>query len=163
MAEAVLTSFRLIWDAALCIVQVLDPDEAGNSEDDEFHLEAALSSCRWFTRAWALQEPVAASTVHLLDRDWNVRATKSRKAPTLAIDSSAGRTDKEDVDTMQGTREPASPLSHRPHKRARTSGAGCECPGSHTAEESDDPDCLVLMPRRGDKRRRKFFSPAHST
>ncbi|KAH8883704.1 hypothetical protein GQ53DRAFT_625178, partial [Thozetella sp. PMI_491] len=78
VAESVTTSFRLIWNADLCIVDLSDlaPATAHGSEIALHGLEKALASCRWFTRAWTLQELVAAKHVEFYDHDGNLRAAK---------------------------------------------------------------------------------------
>ncbi|KAH8879936.1 hypothetical protein GQ53DRAFT_737898, partial [Thozetella sp. PMI_491] len=81
LAESVIASFRLVWDAALCIAYLSDlPAETGNDATlaDQ---ESALSGCRWFTRSWTLQELVAARRVEFFDRDWKPRGVKAPTSP----------------------------------------------------------------------------------
>ena len=39
-------------------------------------LDAALKSCRWFTRGWTLQELIAPDHIYFFDQDWNLRGSK---------------------------------------------------------------------------------------
>lgn len=81
VAESVTGSFRLVWDAALCIVHLSDLAPPPSEGDSLAALERALSSCRWFTRAWTLQELIAARRAEFFDRDWNLRGAKTSMLP----------------------------------------------------------------------------------
>ena len=79
--ESVICSFRLVWEAALCIVYLSDlPPVIANAPSLEV-LETALSSCRWFTRLWTLPELVAPRRVEFFDRDWNSVSVKDSDSP----------------------------------------------------------------------------------
>ncbi|KAI9164067.1 Vegetative incompatibility protein [Paramyrothecium foliicola] len=77
--EAVVGSFRLIWDAALCIVHLSDltPLPEGGEAKSLEGLDTEISRCRWFTRGWTLQELVAARSVEFFDSGWNHRFSKN--------------------------------------------------------------------------------------
>ncbi len=79
--EAVTASFRLVWNAALCIVHLSDLLPATDGEAPLPDQEKALSSCRWFTGGWALQELVAARRIEFFDRDWILRGVKASTSP----------------------------------------------------------------------------------
>ncbi|KAK3314485.1 hypothetical protein B0H66DRAFT_563026 [Apodospora peruviana] len=86
LSESVTASFRLLWNASVCIVHLSDiplPDGDSNTNctDDVVALEKDLSPSRWFTRSWTLQDLVASRCVEFYDRDWNLRGVKSSASP----------------------------------------------------------------------------------
>jgi hypothetical protein len=88
VAESVTASFRLLWDAAVCIVHLSDlPPPPANHGDSVAELERAFSGCRWFTRGWTLQELIAPRRVEFFDQDWNHRGAKTStlSQPWLAM------------------------------------------------------------------------------
>ncbi|KAK3381243.1 hypothetical protein B0H63DRAFT_198164 [Podospora didyma] len=88
VVESVIASFRLVWDAALCIAYLpdLEPKSSNEGVFPDLGLENALSACRWFTRAWTLQELVAPPLVEFFDGDWNLRAVKKSTSPRPWLD-----------------------------------------------------------------------------
>lgn len=86
--ESVTASFRLIWEASICIVHLSDlvSIDKDSQECSLAELEDSLSSCRWFTRGWTLQELIAARHVEFFDRDWNTRGTKNSKSQVQWLD-----------------------------------------------------------------------------
>ncbi len=81
VVEAVVSSFDLVWNAALCMVHLPDLSPVGTSEGPPPDLEKSLSGCQWFTRGWTLQDLVAAQRVEFFDRDFNLRGTKESTSP----------------------------------------------------------------------------------
>jgi len=78
---AVTASFRLVWGADLCIAHLPDLPPAAAGADSLADLEAALPGCRWFTRAWALQDLVAARRLEMYDGSWTLRGVKAPASP----------------------------------------------------------------------------------
>ena len=80
LCESVTASFRLVWNASVCIVHLSDLSPEGassNGSTDSAALEKSLSGSRWFTRCWTLQDLVASRRVEFYDRNWNLRVVKS--------------------------------------------------------------------------------------
>jgi hypothetical protein len=71
--------FAWYRDAEVCYVYLGDL-ETGEDGD----LPRDLPTCRWFTRAWTLQELLAPRKVLFFDRDWNYRGSKAELAELLS-------------------------------------------------------------------------------
>ena len=76
LSEAINYMYRWYQRSATCYVYLSDL----NSDD----LETALPKCRWFTRAWTLQELIAPQALHFYDASWNYRGSKSNLGQLLS-------------------------------------------------------------------------------
>lgn len=84
MEEAMNGAFRLLKMASLCIVYLDDTEKEENAGilDDSSHptyLHRKLGNCRYWSRAWSLQELIIPSTVKFYDSQWNYCGEKHNK------------------------------------------------------------------------------------
>lgn len=68
LTEAINSMFKWYRQSARCIVYLSDFDSTDPS--------AKLSSCRWFTRGWTLQELIAPRDAWFFDAQWRYYGTK---------------------------------------------------------------------------------------
>ncbi|EGX94999.1 HET domain protein [Cordyceps militaris CM01] len=85
--DAVNGSRRRLCNAAVCLAFLHDLDvttTANDRDDDDLSSSsaAAWARCRYWQRAWTLQELVLAPRVRFYDRQWNYRGDKD--SPVLA-------------------------------------------------------------------------------
>ncbi|KAJ4088284.1 hypothetical protein NW760_013213 [Fusarium oxysporum] len=75
LAEAINSMFNWYKFSAVCFAHLEDLDVHSGLQDDELD---GLSSCRWFTRGWTLQELIASQKLEFYDSRWNYRGTKAQ-------------------------------------------------------------------------------------
>ncbi|ENH68009.1 Vegetative incompatibility protein HET-E-1 [Fusarium oxysporum f. sp. cubense race 1] len=75
LAEAINSMFNWYTFSAVCFAHLEDLDVHRGPQDDELD---GLSSCRWFTRGWTLQELIASQKLEFYDSRWNYRGTKAQ-------------------------------------------------------------------------------------
>ncbi|KAI1326455.1 HET-domain-containing protein [Xylariaceae sp. FL0255] len=76
LSEAINSMFHWYQRASVCYVYLEDLLQPGSA--------AGTRSCRWFTRAWTLQELIAPRHVQFYTRDWIFCFTKSQEAAELS-------------------------------------------------------------------------------
>ena len=69
LTEAINSMYRWYQRSQTCFAYLSDLPASA-------FLDAALPSCRWFTRGWTLQELIAPVDIYFFDRDWNNRGSK---------------------------------------------------------------------------------------
>src|SRR5688572_1897493 len=69
--------YRWYQRSAICYAYLSDLSPSDS-------LDAALSSCRWFTRGWTLQELIAPSEMRFFDRAWVDRGSKESLCNNLS-------------------------------------------------------------------------------
>ncbi|KAF5702324.1 beta transducin [Fusarium mundagurra] len=75
LAEAINSMFNWYKLSEVCFAHLEDLDLHHGPEDDQL---SGLSSCRWFTRGWTLQELIASRNLEFYDSAWNYRGTKAQ-------------------------------------------------------------------------------------
>jgi hypothetical protein len=75
LAEAINSMFNWYKLSEVCFAHLEDLDIHRGPQDDELD---GLSSCRWFTRGWTLQELIASRNLEFYDSKWNYRGTKAK-------------------------------------------------------------------------------------
>ncbi|KAF4632086.1 hypothetical protein G7Y89_g6051 [Cudoniella acicularis] len=76
LSEAVNSMFQYYLKSDICFAYLADLDQ-------EVETQSGLSSCRWFTRGWTLQELIASPTIEFYDEKWNMRGTKASLEESL--------------------------------------------------------------------------------
>ncbi|EEU34403.1 uncharacterized protein NECHADRAFT_82249 [Fusarium vanettenii 77-13-4] len=74
LAEAINSMFRWYQCSAVCLAHLQDLVPHSGTGDDSL---SGLSSCRWFTRGWTLQELIAPQNLEFHDSEWRHRGTKT--------------------------------------------------------------------------------------
>jgi hypothetical protein len=74
LAEAINSMFKWYKFSTVCFAHLEDLGIHRGPQDDEL---GGLSSCRWFTRGWTLQELIASKEIEFYDSEWKYRGTKS--------------------------------------------------------------------------------------
>lgn len=74
LAEAINSMFNWYKLSEVCFAHLEDLDLHRGPHDDQL---SGLSSCRWFTRGWTLQELIASRNLEFYDSAWNYRGTKA--------------------------------------------------------------------------------------
>jgi len=69
LTEAINSMYRWYQRSAICYAYLSDLSPSAS-------LDTALSSCRWFTRGWTLQELIAPSEMRFFDLSWVDRGSK---------------------------------------------------------------------------------------
>jgi len=69
LTEAINSMYRWYQRSVICYAYLSDLSPSDS-------LDAALPSCRWFTRGWTLQELIAPSKIRFFDRSWIDRGSK---------------------------------------------------------------------------------------
>jgi hypothetical protein len=77
LSEAINSMFRWYQRSARCCVFLPDLDANMN-------LTTGLSTCRWFTRGWTLQELIAPRSLDFYDATWNPRGSKDSLAELVS-------------------------------------------------------------------------------
>lgn len=72
--EAIISMFRWYQNAQICYVYLSDLSTVHHQASS--NLEAALRSCRWFSRGWTLQELLAPSSVCFFSSDGQLLGDK---------------------------------------------------------------------------------------
>ncbi|RSL55351.1 hypothetical protein CEP54_009397 [Fusarium duplospermum] len=74
LAEAINSMFRWYQCSTVCLAHLEDLVPHSGTGDDSL---SGLSSCRWFTRGWTLQELIAPQNLEFYDSEWHYRGTKA--------------------------------------------------------------------------------------
>ncbi|KAF5572997.1 beta transducin [Fusarium pseudocircinatum] len=74
LAEAINSMFNWYKLSDVCFAHLEDLEIHRGPQDDQI---SGLSSCRWFTRGWTLQELIASRNLEFYDSAWNYRGTKA--------------------------------------------------------------------------------------
>ncbi|RBR05561.1 hypothetical protein FVER53590_12909 [Fusarium verticillioides] len=74
LAEAINSMFNWYKLSEVCFSHLEDLESHRGPQDDQI---PGLSSCRWFTRGWTLQELIASRNLEFYDSAWNYRGTKA--------------------------------------------------------------------------------------
>ncbi|RMJ19307.1 hypothetical protein BHE90_009501 [Fusarium euwallaceae] len=74
LAEAINSMFRWYQCSTVCLAHLQDLVPHSGTGDDSL---TGLSSCRWFTRGWTLQELIAPKNLEFYDSEWHYRGTKA--------------------------------------------------------------------------------------
>ncbi|ROW03871.1 hypothetical protein VPNG_07302 [Cytospora leucostoma] len=83
LSEAINSMFRWYKRATICYVFLSDLVVSSEFQDD-LELQARLEHCRWFTRAWTLQELIAPSHIKFYNQEWKYCFTKEMALNVLA-------------------------------------------------------------------------------
>ncbi|KAF4490273.1 beta transducin [Fusarium agapanthi] len=75
LAEAINSMFNWYRLSEICFAYLEDLNVHRGPQDDELD---GLSSCRWFTRGWTLQELIASRDLEFYDSMWKYRGTKAK-------------------------------------------------------------------------------------
>ena len=75
LSEAINSMYRWYWNAAICYAYISDC----STRDDK------LTSSRWFTRGWTLQELLAPDVVEFYASDWKFLGTKTSLIDQIVI------------------------------------------------------------------------------
>jgi Heterokaryon incompatibility protein (HET) len=86
LSEAINSMYRYYYNAAECVIYLEDVPTRFRMSTEE-HL-SAITSSRWFTRCWTLQELLASNTRHFYARDWSV--IEVPKDPNEVVASATG-------------------------------------------------------------------------
>ncbi|KZL69586.1 het domain-containing protein [Colletotrichum incanum] len=91
LSEAINSMFQWYKQADVCFVFLSDLSPQTKPQPSvrwPFHKApedaAILSSCKWFSRGWTLQELIAPTYVKFYDASWQYRFTKDGEASTLS-------------------------------------------------------------------------------
>jgi hypothetical protein len=87
LSLAIRSMFRWYQDAAKCYVYLSDVSAKKRKLDGmltETTLEHSLTSSRWFTRGWTLQELLAPSIVELFSQEWKRLGDKTSLGPLIS-------------------------------------------------------------------------------
>ncbi|KAI1357905.1 hypothetical protein F5Y08DRAFT_351466 [Xylaria arbuscula] len=87
LGEAINSMFRWYTNASICYAYLLDVPPSGAVDDANF----AMSSSRWFTRGWTLQELLAPKELRFFCSTWSSLGTKSDLATTIEQITSISR------------------------------------------------------------------------
>ncbi|KAJ3567345.1 hypothetical protein NPX13_g6800 [Xylaria arbuscula] len=87
LGEAINSMFRWYTNASICYAYLLDVPPSGTVDDTNF----AMSSSRWFTRGWTLQELLAPKELRFFCSTWSSLGTKSDLATTIEQITSISR------------------------------------------------------------------------
>ncbi|PNP79211.1 hypothetical protein FNYG_07287 [Fusarium nygamai] len=74
LAEAINSMFNWYKLSEVCFAHLEDLKIHRGPQDDPL---SGMSSCRWFTRGWTLQELIASRNLEFYDSAWNYRGTKA--------------------------------------------------------------------------------------
>jgi hypothetical protein len=77
LTEAINSMYRWYQRSVICYAYLSDLSPSDS-------LDAALPSCRWFTRGWTLQELIAPSEMRFFDRSWIDRGSKESLCTQLS-------------------------------------------------------------------------------
>lgn len=69
LSEAINSMFRWYKESVVCYAYLSDLSP-------EVSTEHGMPGCRWFTRGWTLQEPIAPKTLIFYDKSWSKRGSK---------------------------------------------------------------------------------------
>ncbi|KAF9773440.1 hypothetical protein IL306_008721 [Fusarium sp. DS 682] len=81
LAEAINSMFNWYKFSHVCFAHLEDLEPHQVQGEDKLD---GLSSCRWFTRGWTLQELIASRDLEFYDAMWNHRGTKAEMQYTIS-------------------------------------------------------------------------------
>jgi Heterokaryon incompatibility protein (HET) len=127
LSEAINSMYRWYAKSAECYVYLSDV----NTDDGKLTF---LSSSRWFTRGWTLQELLAPELVRFYDRNWNFLGHKFHRVPEMSLTTLISKTTGISVSVLIGERS-----IHTESVACRMSWASCR----KTTRTEDMTYCLL--------------------